>query len=367
MALTDKLNAIGDAIRAKTGGTEKLTLDQMPTEIASITTGGGDFPEEAFVLTGNQSYRFAGTSWNWFIEEYGDRITTRALTYAPYMFRGNNLESIPFEINFSGGSLGDLFSNSNIRTAPKITGSFGRANGESVDPNDAFPYCSEVFRNCFYLREIAEPDLIKNYYYSDYMSMFENCYSLREIPAGFIKLMDGGISYAFMNCHSLNKIINLPVSISKGPYSQFQFTDCYRLARLTFETNEDGSPKVVDYWKEGEYIDLSEYVGYAKTTSGILNYNSGITANKEVTNLTSYNALKNDPDWFTTNIAYSRYNKMSAVETINSLPDASTSEDTSHIIFKGASGSLTDGGAIDTMTEEQIAVATAKGWTVSFK
>lgn len=41
MALTDKLSAIGNAIRAKTGKTDKLTLDQMPGEIASITGGGG--------------------------------------------------------------------------------------------------------------------------------------------------------------------------------------------------------------------------------------------------------------------------------------------------------------------------------------
>ena len=41
MALIDKLNAIGDAIRAKTGKADKLALDQMPTEIASIETGGG--------------------------------------------------------------------------------------------------------------------------------------------------------------------------------------------------------------------------------------------------------------------------------------------------------------------------------------
>jgi hypothetical protein len=40
MALTDKLTAIADAIRAKTGGTAALTLDQMPTEIANIQTGG---------------------------------------------------------------------------------------------------------------------------------------------------------------------------------------------------------------------------------------------------------------------------------------------------------------------------------------
>lgn len=42
MALTDKLSAIGSAIREKTGGTELLTLDAMPTAIQSIQTGGGE-------------------------------------------------------------------------------------------------------------------------------------------------------------------------------------------------------------------------------------------------------------------------------------------------------------------------------------
>lgn len=37
MALTNKLNAIGDAIRSKTGKTAKLTLDEMPTEIKNIS------------------------------------------------------------------------------------------------------------------------------------------------------------------------------------------------------------------------------------------------------------------------------------------------------------------------------------------
>jgi hypothetical protein len=36
MALIDKLSAIGDAIRAKTGGTEKMTLDGMPLAISTI-------------------------------------------------------------------------------------------------------------------------------------------------------------------------------------------------------------------------------------------------------------------------------------------------------------------------------------------
>ena len=42
MALIDKLTAIADAIRGKTGKTGALTLDQMAAEIAGIQTGGGD-------------------------------------------------------------------------------------------------------------------------------------------------------------------------------------------------------------------------------------------------------------------------------------------------------------------------------------
>ena len=45
MALTDKLTAIGDAIRSKTGGSDLLTLDEMPQEIQSIQTGGGSTEE----------------------------------------------------------------------------------------------------------------------------------------------------------------------------------------------------------------------------------------------------------------------------------------------------------------------------------
>lgn len=40
MALIDKLTAIADAIRGKTGGTEKLTMDQMAEEVGGLSAGG---------------------------------------------------------------------------------------------------------------------------------------------------------------------------------------------------------------------------------------------------------------------------------------------------------------------------------------
>lgn len=39
MALTDKLSAIANAIRGKTGESSTMTLDQMPTKISNIPTG----------------------------------------------------------------------------------------------------------------------------------------------------------------------------------------------------------------------------------------------------------------------------------------------------------------------------------------
>lgn len=42
MALTDKLTAIANAIRSKTGTSEGLTLDGMATAINGIQTGGGN-------------------------------------------------------------------------------------------------------------------------------------------------------------------------------------------------------------------------------------------------------------------------------------------------------------------------------------
>jgi hypothetical protein len=108
-----------------------------------------------------------------------------------------------------------------------------------------------------------------------------------------------------------------------------------------------------------QVIDLSKQAGWGTSTQ--TNYDK----TKEVKDDATYQALKDDPDWWTNNVAYSRYNKESAVRTLNSLPDT-TATGSNTIKFKGEAGSLTDGGAINTLTEEEIAVAAAKGWTVSF-
>lgn len=377
MALTDKLTAIGDAIRDKTGSTALLTLDAMPTAISGITTGGGELPEEAFTITGSCSYRFANGGWDWFIENYGDKIITSDITAATYMFSSSKLEEIPFDINlsttvFNGVNIGSIFNASNITKPPYITGKVG--------------HMDSIFSSCYYMTEIPEDWIEKidlSYIQNDsgtkMNSIFNNCYSLRKIPINLLRNLYNkttSSSYSpyysnFRSCYALDEIKEIAVLLHTLTSSMFTMSFQYlgRVNSITFAMQENGTPNTVS-WKS-QTISLTERVGYESNTNSITDYTAyhGITADKQVTNDASYQALKDDPDWWTTNASYSRYNHDSAVETINSLPDTSdylaTVGGTNTIKFKGEAGSATDGGAINTLTEEEIAVATAKGWTVT--
>lgn len=370
MALINKLNAIGDAIRTKTGKTELIPLADMPAEIAAIETGGGggeELPEEAFVIDGDCAYRFANGGWDWFIEKYGNKITTKGIFDCSYMFRKINLKQIPFEINCATTSevpADYMFSNStSLESLPKIN---------NLKPSKIgyfLYYCS----NLTYIPD----DFVSNWDFGIYNSsggttsnIFNGCNRLRYIPENFLKhLHTTGTAtttvpynYQFSNCHVLDEIKSLGVQLSTLSSNRMtsMIDDCSRLKRFTFNVNDDGTPKTVK-WKS-QTLDFTYVVGYARNRD-LSEFD--MSSDTEVTDNATYQALKDNPDWWTKNLAYSRYNHDSAVETINSLPDSSA-YGTNTIKFKGEAGSATDGGAINTLTAEEIAVATAKGWTVTF-
>ena len=412
MALTDKLSAIGNAIREKTGGTNLLTLDQMPTEISNIQGGGtveeltitsngtynpptgidgyapvvvnvpqdGGPPESAFVLTGSCCYRFANPGWNWFIEKYGNQITTSNIDSCSYMFIDNStIISVPFEINTTGywQYFDKMFNNCRSLINPP------RININST--TDRLPGLQYMFNCCYNLRNIdydyfshwfseEQWNTINNYMYGgDQGYLFSECYSLRKHPdismLHFNRNTNNIYQRLFYKCYALNEILDLPITTAQCTSDIFNLPwgENYMLKNLTFKTNSDGTPKTANW--SNQSIGLTNYMGYVYNPSYILNYNSGITADKQVSDDATYQALKDDPDWFSYDINYSRYNHNSAVRTINSLPDTSAFVaivgGTNTISFKGASGALTDGGAINTLTEEEIAVATAKGWSVA--
>ena len=411
------LTGIADAIRGKNGSTDTYKPSEMAAAITaisgaaepviealSVTSNGtytatdgldgyspitvnvpqdGSPPDNAFVISGNCEYRFANDGWTWFIEQYRDRITTQNIEDAQHMFNNSKIiTNIPFDINFR--------SISNFSNTQSIFNECRNLINLPILNNFRVYNTNNMFKSCMKLRTIPEDYASAwnwNYlesqtagYTGNQTGMFYCCYSLRSIPMDLISHGNPNITYSFSyfnngfyECYVIDELVNLPIPYTNATWTSNTFantfTRCCRLKNMTFALN-DGQPHIMN-WKS-QTIDLSSatgYVAYDSAKQYILNYNSGITADKEVTDDATYQALKNDADWFTTNVAYSRYNHDSAVATINSLPDTSaylaSAGGTNTIKFKGDAGSATDGGAINTLTEEEIAVATAKGWTVT--
>ena len=385
MALTNKLSAIGDAIREKTGKTELLTLDAMPLEIASIETGGGGGIEvEPIVLSGDCSYACRGAMASKYIELFGDTVSTKDITNTTYMFKNYTFETIPFEINMKNGTeinMNNMFqSANNLIELPKIN---------NVQPLNM----QYIFNGLFQLREISmdyfddwdfsKMSVATGSYSYDLGHMFQYCYSLRKLPLEWLNNANKKISYSytyfyygFEGCYVLEELLNLPLPYT-NTYTSNMFVNTFsnncRLKNITFETNIDGSP-LVKQWKS-QTINLTSRIGHCGSNVAYERYvsdyyNSGITKDKKIADDATYQALKDDPDAYAYSIDYARYNHDSAVRTINSLPDTSaylaTAGGTNTIKFDGYAGAKTDGGAINTLTAEEIAVATAKGWTITF-
>lgn len=363
----------------------------------------GSPPDEAFVISGNCMYRFAYDCWNWFLDTYGSQITTENISSASNMFNNcYDITNIPPEFNFIDGgcNVSSMFSScKKLTSVPSID---FKQTGTYNDCANIFYQCqnltsigtlknlypsglNDLFSYCLRLRELPafenlNLDRVQSYTYASVNAIFKNCCSLRSIPTELLKELytPGRHTYqlfynGFYNCYALDELVGLPVPTGTITSNMFSsaFDGCSRLKSIIFNTNDDGSAKTAN-WKTQTinlYPSEAAQVGTAWSLDNILGYNSGITEDKLVSNDETYQALKDDADWFTYNSNYSRYNHDSAVETINSLPDTSaylaTAGGTNTIKFAGAAGALTDGGAINTLTEEEIAVATAKGWTVT--
>jgi hypothetical protein len=421
------LSDIGDAIRTKNGSTDLIPVVQLANEILALDASGGGGEIEALVIdvTGDASHFDYNGRLDDIISNKSNRVTFTDVTNARSLFENSKLEVFP-DVDFDGvEDMAKMFKNCiSMKELPNITGKMYRYNWD-------YYYCtlSETFYGCENLRTIpvdffmdlgtrgnsgtdfwpfAMTILVpRNGQQWILNDMFYGCYSLRQIP-NLCLFMFNQTDYkrpannnagtntttgyflepyynTFRFCYSLDEIVNYPVfrnytmdrwgtapnnmATANGFY---MFVDsCYRLKRLTFAYNSGSStPSSASNWNmewANQTIDLTS-VGYGSKET-ILNYNSGITADKEVYDDATYAALKDDPDWFTQDVAYSRYNKTSAIETINSLPKTekyAASNGINYIKFTGAAGSATDGGAINTMTEEEVAVATAKGWTVVY-
>lgn len=360
------------------GNEFKYTPLEMAEEVSNLNV----MPASGLAVIGDCTYRFSYNNWNWLIDNYGDKMTAPEVTVLYNMFANSSkLTKIPFAICSKDSS-----TNSSINCSRAFFSCYNLTEAPVIK-HIRISNMTEMYSQCNRIRYIPDPDDLDDTFEfstgmngtSDYCAqIFYNCYSLRKIPNRYLANIrnKSTSSYScayrntFYNCMSLDEIKGLGVSEpsawTSNMLNNLNSNGWSRLKAFTFAVQEDGTPFVVN-WKN-QTLDLT-YIGYCVTENQkntILNYNSGITADKEVYDDVTYQALKNDPDWFTGLQEYCRYNHDSAVETINSLPDTSAyGAGTNVIKFTDISGQNTDGGAIQNLTAEEIAVATAKGWTVT--
>lgn len=390
------MNIISYAIGLNSGGSKEPVLESI-----SITANGTYTPDagidgynsvsvsvpqdgaptaEELTFTGTDlgDRMFSGKLADVVCSKYFDKISFNNITKINYFGQNmnNHLDFSSKTINFSSdgfsyNGVGSMFTGFSGTALPNVISEKRLPLSEDIthlmDDMNYVRYLPASFDNLDF--SLANTS-------TRWFTTFLSGKSLRAISPAFMSKWYNANTSGFTpmknlhNLHSLDELVNIPLSNKTGVSTSNQLSEIYALYRIknfTFETN-NGQPYVVS-WKN-QKIDLTANIGYTSSISSILNYNSGITADKEVSDAATYEALKNNPDWFTQNVNYSRYNHDSAVATINSLPDTSAylaaNGGTNTIKFEGESGKLTDGGAINTLTEEEIAVAVARGWTVSF-
>ena len=199
--------------------------------------------------------------------------------------------------------------------------------------------------------------------------LFQNCLSLKEMLDTVICASSVNFSYMFENCCQLNKIVGLVMPNTEFTSNIFtnMFKNCVMVSKLTFSGSGN-------YQWKSQTIDFTT-CGYDTTTNHTYSTSLGskkfiFDSAKQVTDASTYNQLKDTADWWTADVAYSKYDRQSAIATIKSLPDTknylSSNGGTNTIKFKKNAGSAKgDNYNMSKLTASEIAVATAKGWTVS--
>lgn len=404
----ETLSSIGNAIRSKTGKSDLIAPGNMPAEIESIESGGETPPSEITLSEADPGSNFFGYGRANLYLDTSTPVKVNFHRFQNGFYQNPNIENTDlFELNSISSEklyITNLFVSCTNLKRVKSSGKAGLVN---INPNIAFDASSaqsiglaSLFSSCYSLvdanglftDETVLERCINNYVLENtngaiFYSIFLNCYALREIPTWFKKLkttktttvIPNANNYIFQNCfkncYSLDEATDIPITFKSlsGTITSNLFSGTFqnagRLKRITFETPTNGASAFVIPWKK-QTIDLV-YTGWIKPEyeADFLKY-SNITSSKKVTNTNTYNQLKNDPDWYTCDSSYSRFNRASAVELFNSLPDTKqyvTSSAPNTIKLWYYAGESTDGGGMSALTSSEIAIATAKGWTVTFQ
>ena len=244
MSVYEKMTALADAIRSKTGGTEKLTLDQMATEVNGLQVGGGG--EEWFndgdthiwiSLPEGRTSPMLGVGPNGTVTvDWGDGTEPDVLT-------GTSVSTVKFTPNHEYAKPGDYVIRLTIDGEMGLTGD---SNGSYIlrcvpeRDNRNYAYNNAVqrveigagvtsiggytFQNCQSLTSVSIPDSVTSI--GD--RAFGSCYSLASVSIPDMVTSIG--THAFYGCYTLSSI-TIPNGITS--IGDQTFYNCYSLSSIT--------------------------------------------------------------------------------------------------------------------------------------
>ena len=373
------LSNIASAIRGKNGSTAVYKPGEMAAAITNLPTGGGN--TETITFSGDISFLFASDGGGALYEVVKNKnLVFTNIRYGRGVFynMSTNDTITPFTIHLLQGT---YRADGNVDFRGFYEGSSVVSN-IVIDPPIEAAFGNE-FKGFFmgsHLKNIDLSCIDTNYPIfgqSGATSLFSESGYLRSInftnsPQRYFAGNSTQYQSTFYHCFDLDSLEDLYTTRQTDFFNAFN--NCSHLAKLTFKTVSPSNAKYPYYSSD---IDLSTVGYYTNVSEGYIS-NSALhygnnplfkkslvrqNATNEITNATTYAKLKNDPDAWTTNVAYSRYNKTSANETLTSLPYI---KETHTIKFNGGAGSATDGGAIKNLTSSEIAEKKKKKWTIAF-
>jgi hypothetical protein len=244
--LTDFLTDVADAIRAKKGTAAKINPQDFSSEIASISTGGGDTPTPDMPVVGDgKTYLyikiaekgrmevplyFSQTVANGVTIDWGDGSAIQTLSGMGKKNTTHNYADIgdyTISLNPSSGCTLGLGHESSSYCVMGATGNNGRVYCNMLQAveigKNVTSIGSYAFSNCYSLASIVIPQGVT----SIGNSAFSNCYSLASIviPQGVTSIGNN----AFYSCYSLASIV-IPQGVTS--IGNNAFYSCYSLASI---------------------------------------------------------------------------------------------------------------------------------------
>ncbi len=223
MALTDKLTTIANAIRSKTGKSDALTLDQMATEIESISAGGsteewiGDGNTHIWITLGEgRTSPMLGCCPNGTVTvDWGDGTTPDTLT-------GTSLTTVRWTPNHNYAKAGDYV------ITLTVDGEMGLKGGSSSNEGSCLLRCAfnNDTRNRAYQNAVQKLEIGTGVTAIwEYAFRYFNSLTSVRIPDSVTTIS----KYAFGECSSLSSV---SISGSVTTIREYTFEECNSLTSI---------------------------------------------------------------------------------------------------------------------------------------